>query len=400
MSQSSPNIERMTRDLAALVSIPSQNPYDEPPKAGYREQEVADFLEQRMREIGLATGRREVAPGRANLWGRIAGSGGGPALMLAGHMDTVGADGFAGDAFGGHVAGGRLVGRGACDMKAALSVFLEVARLVKARAAPLAGDLLLMYVADEEHKMIGSKDAGANGPHADFCIVGEPTELAVCPAHKGQVCLEITTNGRAVHSSMPERGDNAIARMNQVLSALADYPDWLMKRPAHPLLGHARMSPVMIGGGQSHSEIPERCRLLVDRRTLPGETTQTVRDELVARLSPALHHLSRGSSPGPEPSPGAAAFTVSAPMLDIAPLDTPLDCAVVTSARAAAARIANQPDLNAFPGGTDAPNFGCPGIICGPGSLAQAHTASEYVELAQLEKAAAIYLDVIDTLCG
>ena len=87
-------------------------------------------------------------------------------------------------------------------MKAALAVFLEVARQLTSGEQRLSGDLLLMFVVDEEHVMIGSKDAGNQGPHADFCIVGEPTELSVCPAHKGQSVFEISTLGTAVHSSM------------------------------------------------------------------------------------------------------------------------------------------------------------------------------------------------------
>lgn len=380
-----PDLERMTADLARLVSIPSINPYDDAPAPGSREAEVAAWLLAAMEDIGLETGYRDVVPGRPNIWGRLRGTGGGPCLMLAGHMDTVGVDGYDGDPFSASVRGGKLHGRGACDMKAALASFLEVARMLAAAPHPLAGDLLLMFVTDEEHVMIGSKDAGANGPHADYCIVGEPTELAICPAHKGQSCFEITTQGKAVHSSMPERGENAIAHMHRVIAALAAYPDELLERPAHLLCGNARFSPVQIEGGQSHSAIPERCTLMIDRRTLPGETSASVADEIRARLEP----LKRDG----------IAFEISHPVLDVAPLDTPADSPITVAAMNAVEKLNGAPaTLSAFPGGTDGPNFGCPGIICGPGSLAQAHTIDEYVDLTQLEGAAQIYLSVARSL--
>lgn len=380
-----PDLERMTADLAQLVSTPSINPYDDAPAPGLQEAEVAYWLLGAMEDIGLETGHRDVVPGRPNVWGRLRGTGGGPCLMLAGHMDTVGVEGYDGDPFAATVNDGRLHGRGACDMKAALASFLEVARMLAAAPQTLTGDLLLMFVADEEHVMVGSKDAGINGPHADYCIVGEPTELAICPAHKGQSCFEITTHGKAVHSSMPERGENAIAHMHRVIAALAPYPNELLERPAHPLCGKARFSPVQIEGGQSHSAIPERCTLMIDRRTLPGETSASVVDEIRERLEP----LERDE----------ISFEISEPVLDVAPLDTPADSPITVAAMEAFETLNGAPaTLSAFPGGTDGPNFGCPAIICGPGSLAQAHTIDEYVELTQLEGAAQIYLSVAKSL--
>lgn len=387
METMSPDIDRMTADLSTLVSIPSVNPYDDPPAAGRREAEVADWLQRAMEQIGLETGRRDVVPGRPNVWGRLRGTGGGPCLMLAGHMDTVDVDGYQGDPFAGVVHGTRLHGRGATDMKASLAVFLEVARQLATCGSKLAGDLLLMFVVDEEHVMIGSKDAGNGGPHADFCIVGEPTELAVCPAHKGQTVFEISTFGTATHSSMPERGVNAISHMMRVMSVLDSYSSSLAERVPHPLCGLARVSAVQIRGGQSHSAIPERCDLMVDRRTLPGETAGSISDELRALMAPLESDGLR--------------WDLSDPILDVAPLDTPANAPITAACHSAAEHVTGtrQP-LSAFPGGTDGPNFGCPAVICGPGSLAQAHTSDEFVEIGQLESAAEIYLNVARALCG
>lgn len=365
----------MTRDLAAMVAIPSVNPYDAPPGPGRREAELAAWLIASMGEIGLETGQAEIAPGRPNVWGRLEGARAGPTLMLAGHMDTVGIEGYAGPPFAAEIRGGRLHGRGAVDMKGALAAMLETARL--ARAERLSGDLLLMFVVDEEHLMQGSLAAGRSGPRADCCITCEPTGLAVAPAHKGQSAFPITIEGRAAHSSRPELGENALVAAARLIAAIGAHDDALRARPAHPLLGHGRATPVLLTGGESHSAVPARASLTIDRRTLPGESAAMLRAEMEELIRAA----------------GVRA-TVGAPAPEVAGLETPSDAPLVRAAQEAAAEVGAPSGLKAFPGGTDAPNFGCPAVICGPGDLAQAHAADEYIELEQLERAVRLYLGV------
>ncbi len=376
-----PDLDRMIADLTALVRIPSVNPYDAPAAPGFREQEVAEWLLRAMEEIGLETGIDNVVPGRPNVWGRVRGTGGGPVLMLAGHMDTVGVEDYLGDPFAGDIRQGRLHGRGAVDMKGALAVMLETARL--ARHAGLVGDLLLMFVIDEEHLMTGSCAAGRSGPRADACVVCEPTTLAVAPAHKGQSAFAVTIEGKAAHSSIPEKGDNALVGAARLIGAVLEHNQALQTRQAHPLLGHGRATPVLIAGGESHSAVPGRAVLTIDRRTLPGEDAASVRAELAAVIAAAGVRASIG-----DPAP------------DVSGLDTALDAPVVRAALAAAAAVGAPTAPVAFPGGTDAPNFGCPSVICGPGDLAQAHTANEFIALDQLEKAAALYLHMAKALLG
>ncbi len=113
------------------------------------------------------------------------GRGSGPSLMLSGHLDTVGDDNYA-DAFTPRIEGNRVYGRGACDMKDALASYLEVVRVVHDEDIELNGDLILTGIADEEDQMIGSRDLGERGPWADYGIIGEPSNLEACSAHKGQ----------------------------------------------------------------------------------------------------------------------------------------------------------------------------------------------------------------------
>ena len=374
-----PDLSRITSDLAALVRIPSVNPYDAPPGPGLREAEVADWLLAAMAEIGLETGRFDIAPGRPNVWGRLKGAGSGPTLMLSGHMDTVGVEDYAGDPFAAEIRDGRLHGRGAVDMKGGLATMLETARLAKGRG--FAGDLLLYFVADEEHLMKGSIAAGRRGVEADFCIVTEPSSLAVASAHKGQSAFEIEIAGRAVHSSRPELGDNALAAAARVIDGALRFNETLLARDPHPMLEHGRMTPVMLSGGESHSAVPGRATLTIDRRTLPGESREEIRAELAAIIAEA----------------GAEA-TIRDPAPEARSLDTPRDHPLVAATMAAAESLGVSPEPFPFPGSTDAPNFGVPALICGPGDLTLAHTADEWIELDQTARAALLYLRVAETL--
>jgi acetylornithine deacetylase len=379
---------RVAGSLSEMVSIVSVNPFDETPVAGTREREFADWFCARMASLGLDVGTREVVEGRPNVWGTRKGASGGRSLMLAGHMDTVGVEGYQ-DAFSGTVENGHVYGRGACDMKAALAAYLEAVEVLNDAGVSLAGDLIVGGVADEEHLMIGSKDWGANGPHADFGIIGEPTELAVCPAHKGQVCLFVRTYGKAVHSSMPERGENAIVRMAQVIAAFADFDDELRAGKPHPLCGHGRYSPGVIKGGTISSSVPDFCELEIDRRFLPGQTREEIIAQYRARIDPLV-----------EADPHFR-YEIAGPTLDIPALDIAVDAEIVQVLARACETVTGSPArVEAFPGGTDAPNMGFPCVICGPGALAQAHTTNEFVSTAELADATRVYLRAIVELVG
>lgn len=366
--------------LRALIAIPSVNPFDDPAAKDTRELEIADYYQATMDDLGLLTSRRDVIEGRPNIFGRIKGRGDGPCIMLAGHLDTVGVVGYQ-DPFDPVIKGGRVYGRGSCDMKAGLAAFIEVARTLLHNDIELAGDLLIAGIADEEHHMIGSREIRQNGPIPDFAIVGEPTELEVCHAHKGQLCMHIRTYGKACHSSVPELGINAIANMSKAIEAFEDYNDELKARPAHPVCGHGRFSPGVIRGGDIASSVPDFCELEVDRRTIVGESLDDVVSEYRQRLDPLAAQI-----PGFRYDIGPATINNDA-------LDTPEDSPIVEQATEAFRQtLGRAPALAPFSGGTDAPNLLCPAVICGPGSIQQAHTLDEFVEIDQLTQAVKIYL--------
>ena len=376
-------------DLSELVRIPSVNPFDDDPAPGFQEQELAEFYGQRMRKLGLEVEFREVAPERPIVWGRLRGTGNGPSVMLAGHMDTVGVPRYEGDPFDPKVADGKLYGRGSCDMKAALAAYLEVVRLLRTGGVELGGDLIIAGVPDEEYQLIGSKEMGKHGPWADFGIIGEPTDLKVCPAHKGQFSLFLRTFGKAAHSSVPELGENAIERMAQVVLAFADYNEELQQREPHALCGHGTFSPGVIRGGDIVAAVPDLCELEVDRRILPGETAEDVVGDYRVRLEALVRN-----------HPGLR-YEISEPSWYIPSLDLPLDSPVVTGiARAYESVVGKPATVTAFSAATDAPNLGFPTVVCGPGSLAQAHTTCEYVRTAEVVDATKIYLHTVLGLSG
>ena len=375
--------QRLVTILQELIAIPSVNPFDEPASEDARELEVADFYEEKMQEIGMLTSRRDVVEGRPNVFGRIKGKGNGPCIMMAGHLDTVGVVGYD-NPFDPVVKTERVYGRGSCDMKAGLAVFLEVAGIISREGIELEGDLLIAGIADEEHQMIGSREIRVNGPIPDFAIVGEPTELEVSRAHKGQLCMHIHTHGKACHSSIPENGVNAIQHMSKVLEALDDYNAELRSRPAHPTFGHGSFSPGVIRGGEIASSVPDSCSLEIDRRLLSGESVEQVVSEYRKRVDPLSAQIA------------GFRYDISEPTLHAEPLDTSADSPIVqkiTSAYFDTLNVASE--LPVFTGSTDAPNLLAPAVICGPGSVKQAHTLDEYVEIPQLTQAAAIYLRTI-----
>ncbi len=383
---------RLVTSLAAMVATPSVNPFDGNVTEDCRELEFADLYQDQMAALGLQTSRREVVAGRPNVFGRMIGrerkSEHRKCVMLAGHLDTVGVESYP-EPFNPVVRDGRLYGRGSCDMKAALAAYIEVAHILQDHDIRLSGDLLIAGVVDEEAGMIGSKDISEKGPIPDLAIVGEPTELKVCHTHKGQLCMHIRTFGKACHSSVPETGINAISLMADVIKGIERYANDLAARPGHPVCGHARVNPGVIKGGSIASAVPDYCELEVDRRFLPGETPE----EIIAEYRDILDNIARQN---PD-----FRYEIGKPTVENAALNTPVESEVVSTIASAFETIQGRPaDVGVFPAATDAPHFLCPAVVCGPGSIYQAHTLDEYVTIDELTASARIYLRAVLQLLG
>ncbi|MEM5775490.1 MAG: M20/M25/M40 family metallo-hydrolase, partial [Anaerolineaceae bacterium] len=180
--------------LQDMVRINSVNPGLSADGPG--EREMAHYLGDRMRELGMQVNVYEVAPKYWNAVGVWKGAGGGKSLMLTGHMDTVGIGGMA-DPFSAEIRDGNLYGRGACDMKTGLAVALGAVKALRDAGIRPAGDVYIAGAADEEYLSIGSEQL-AGAYKADAVVVAEPSGLDIVRAHKGFIWFEVVTHGRAV----------------------------------------------------------------------------------------------------------------------------------------------------------------------------------------------------------
>jgi acetylornithine deacetylase len=261
--------------LRDLVAIDSVNPSLVPGAAG--ERQIADYIAAHLQRLGLDVSKQDAAPGRPNVVGVLEGARPGPSLMLCGHIDTVGVTGMVAP-FDPVERDGRVYGRGSQDMKGGVAAMIDAARVVRDRASS-AGRLIVAAVVDEEFGSIGA-DALVARWTADAAVVTEPTDLQIGVGHKGFAWASIETHGRAAHGSRPREGRDAIFRMGRVLQRCEQLDRALQSRTPHPLLGTASLHASVIGGGQELSSYPDLCRLQVERRTLPGESGETLRGEI------------------------------------------------------------------------------------------------------------------------
>ncbi len=361
----------------ALVAIPSVNPALATDGSG--EAEIAARCASWLDGWGLETGTYEVAPGRWNVMARLEGDG--PTLLLNGHLDTVGVEGMGIPPFEPRVADGRLSGRGACDMKGGVAALLAAtARLARRGPRP---DLVIALTADEEHASLGMEAVVRSGVKADLAVVCEPTRLRVMPAHKGFVWVRAAFRGRAAHGSRPELGLDAIRHAGLYLNALDGYGDDLRSRAAHPLLGHGSLHAGTIAGGTAASVYPDRCELVLERRTLPGERPEAV----VRELQEVLDGL--GSQ---EPDVDASLeMTLHRPGTEVA-ADSRLAQGLLESGETHGVT----PGVEGMTAWVDAAflnEAGIPAVCYGPGDLAQAHSADEWIDVAEIVTCA----DVLET---
>lgn len=377
------NKDRVQEHLTEMIQIPSINPFDEEATELNSEAALADYLLAKFEALGLEVGQHEVAPFRQNIWGKLRGKGNKPSLALIAHTDTVGVEGYD-DAFSGQLIDGNVYGRGSCDMKAAFAAFLEVIEVIKKSGVEPEGDVYIIGVADEEYHMIGSKAYPEHGPKVDFGIVGEPTELQICPAHRGQYGFKIAALGKSVHSGQKHLGHNAIYDIVPVLTMLQEFDKDLQAGIVHPLCGTSTCSANVIHGGTVIPIVPERCEVEIDIRQIPGATADSLKQDLEQRLEKLM-----------EENP-TARYEIVAQTWDIPAHEVASDSPIIkTLAKHYELLFSKEAPIVAFPAATDAPNMGFPSVICGPGNLNQAHTTNEFVNLEQVVDAAKLYLGCV-----
>jgi acetylornithine deacetylase/succinyl-diaminopimelate desuccinylase family protein len=372
---------RTEKLLAELIALPSVNPAFLPPRHPHAgEKRVVDFLASVAAHGGLEVELQKVLPQRFNLIARLL-----PknkiqqAILLAPHLDTVGADGTK---FIPQRKNGRLYGRGACDTKGSVAAMLSaLTELAESKNRPLETEVVFAGLVDEENAQAGSRALAKSKFKADLAIVGEPTRLQVVTAHKGSLWLELETRGKAAHGATPQFGQNAIHEMARIVDLLeTDYAAQLRKRK-HKLLGSATVNVGKISGGAQPNIVPDHCAISIDRRTLPGETEMKVKNE--------IQNLLHGEK--------LSAKISDAKLAPALPLETNPKLPLVQQFMKCAGQK-NAVGVQFFCDAAVLSAGGIPSIVFGPGDVAQAHTADEWISLSELERGKNLLLRFLNSL--
>ena len=354
-----------------------------------KEQPCAQWIKDFLEDLGLDAEIQVVDKDRANVIGKI-GMGQGPGLVLSGHMDVV----LAGDPalwkvtapFEPVVRDGRLYGRGACDMKGPDACILQaVKELAKEK---FRRQLSVVFTAGEDtggwyvSKVIEEKKITPDD--AMYGVIPEPSMMDIIPVHKGSGGAEVLISGRAAHSSKPELGINANQKAADFLIALRGLQSKL-NETRHPLLGPTTVECTMMTGGFKANIIPDQARLTLNFRLIPEHRDPTVSRKWFEDMIAAL------SLRDPEFKAELTSHRAREP------LDVPLNSRIVAILRdILGSRVVGAPYY------TEAVNYtkaGIPTVICGPGSIDQAHTPDEYVSLEQLDLGVSTFKETVKRVC-
>lgn len=374
--------DRLVELTSALVSVDTRNPpgHEAPIEATVRDA----FSHRRPTWKSL-----EPAPGRLSLVAELphpeGPDPGRPTLVVNGHLDVVPVNpaAWTRDPFCPEVVDGRLYGRGTADMKGGIAAAVEALDVLDRAGRPPGCNLVFHLVADEERGgRFGTRELLRNGLiKGDACIVPEPTDLKLCVAERGLLQGYIHVSGRPAHGSRPREGVSAVEHAARLVLALhaADFGD-----PEHPLLGRPTANVGTVEGGSALNTVAESCVIGLDRRLLPGATAESAEAEITRTIDAAgidglryrfeLYTFGEASEMSPE--------------------DPWVEQVGVAVARASGAR----PDVIGMTFTTDARfvrnQAGIPTVVCGPGSIDQAHGDDEYVPVDRLVDAAAAYAEL------
>jgi succinyl-diaminopimelate desuccinylase len=407
-------------DMVALARDLIRMPTLNPPGRDYRQ--ICDYLDRRLRRSGFAVEliRAEGAPGdsdrhpRWNIVARREGRGAGPCVHFNSHVDVVATGhGWTVDPFGAEVVDGRIYGRGACDMKGGLAASIVAAEAFIALNPDYAGVIEISGTADEESGGFGGvaylAERGWFSPdRVSHVIIPEPLgKDRICLGHRGVWWAEIETRGEIAHGSMPFLGDCAVRHMGAVLREMEDslFPALARKRTEMPVVPEgARQSTLNInalhGGAPEEAAeytglpaacVPDRCRMVIDRRFLIEEDIAEVQAEIRAVMERV-----REGRPGFDYAIREL-FRVLPSMTD---RDAPVVAAVAAAVQAVFGHAA---DYAVSPGTYDQKHIDRIGrlhncIAYGPGILDLAHKPDEYVGIADMVQSAQVMALALDEL--
>ncbi len=377
--------------LQDLVQIPSVNPQGDPGTIHIGEGAIAQFVGDYLLSLGMEVELQFVEKDRPNVIGRLKSKTSRCHILLGPHLDTVGVAGMAIDPFAATLRDGKIWGRGACDTKGSIAMMLTALSFLISENWRLENtDIWFAGLIGEESGNDGivylmeSDFFPKKGVKINFGIAGEPTDLKIVHRHKGALWLRIRIHGRSCHAAVAETGENAILKIRRAMDYVAlDLP----KAYAHledPLLGKSSFHLTTVRGGTKVNIIPDLCEIEVDHRSLPQE----LHSEIVERVKKAL--------------PECEVEVIS----DRPGLNTPPDNPYIQKLCSVLSKQSSNTQLpSSFL--TGAPWFGdcslmakdgIPSIAFGPGSIHQAHTKDEFIEVASLESGAKIFVEFLRAL--
>ncbi|MEO8336769.1 MAG: ArgE/DapE family deacylase [bacterium] len=361
----------------ALVKIDSRNPTLTNGAPG--ERECALFLRDVLHDWGFHTELQDAVIGRPNLIARIGTPRGGRSLMFNGHLDVVGTDGMTHAPFAAEERDGKLYGRGSADMKGGIAAMCAGAW--RAAQTAIRGEIIVAAVADEEYESAGTRALIRSGIRADGAIVAEPTNLAIMPAHRGFVWLEVTIAGRAAHGSRWDIGVDAIRHAGLLLAELDRLDAEVLPLFTHPLLGRGSLHASFIEGGIGMSTYPDRCVLSLERRTIPG--TSRAADSVDEVEAACARIRARRDT-------FAADVRV---VLMQGPSDVDVNAPIVRELHHAMEEHGEAGGIEGMSAWTDAAllnEAGIPTVLFGPGDISLAHAAEEYIVLDEIDRASEV----------
>ena len=261
--------------LQQIIQIPSPS---------FEEQQVAEFIKEKMTEFGFTTSKTDAL---ADAMGVIKGRGGGRSFLLNGHIDHVPVgdmvDPYSGNLMDGSefgVQGEVLYGRAACDMKAAVAAMVLSGRALVEKGILLKGDYKVAAVSQEETGGAGTKSTIVDSQFlADVVLIGEATNMDLSLGHRGSMKYDVIVHGRSCHASAPERGINALYKAMKMIEKIKDELAPIL--PVHPVYGKASLAVTQIEVSPKASNVvPETCKFIIDCRNHPEFTDYHLYDEL------------------------------------------------------------------------------------------------------------------------
>ena len=376
--------------LAKMISFDTVNEYTS--GVDFPERTMMEYLEEIAKGWGLETSRLPI-PASAlaasyNLLITFEVSKTAQWLVFESHADTVSVDGMTVNPFQGLIKDGVIYGRGACDTKGsgagmlwALKEYMEL--------STCANNIAVLFVTDEEATKTGTTAfVQTQLEHLDWTptgvIVGEPTICQPVVAHNGVIRWKVSTQGVAAHSSNPSNGQSAISTMSKlILEFEKEYCSKISL--THPLTGQAACSVNTISGGTAVNIIPNFCEIEIDRRTLPGEDSEQVLKDMKAVLDSISLR---------DPT---ILIGTSTPFVDYQ-LDPTVNREFALQISEILIEMGLSGEQSGAGYGTDASTYskaGIPAVVIGPGSINQAHTKDEWLEIAELNKSVSVYKQIM-----